>query len=363
MSNRAAVIGVFTAVGLTVLVLFLTLVLYIFRKRQARRQLEKDRAAAKAGARGFLDDEDELGNEKSWWHGDSGTSLPGAQPVYYNSGPLDYPRAYVGAAHPYANTAPTLNRMAPPVVDTYSNRQAPTQTAPGYGPPSTDFGSTTDSQLSPSTAGNVTLSSGFDHVPRPLGQSTPPPHVHVHVQESSGGSPHPYASLRRLTVHELLAEDVLAQQSPHHASPVEHSPTKMPGTEMAARAQSPGHLTTSTLVVDTSPFGTASDLFAGGSTSGSADQEQWYDDTDSESQAGSRKSGLAPLPPPGKQDVVERASYPAHDPRFSGLFGAPSAWALTYPHHPRDSVDAGTIREEDQERFGGNGRVLTIANA
>jgi hypothetical protein len=146
MSNRAAVIGVFTAVGVTALVLSLTLVLYIFRKRQAQRQSEKDHAAAAAGARGFLDDEDELGNEKGWWHGSSGTTLPGAQPVYYNSGPLDYSRPYVGAVHPYASAVPTPNRMAPP-VDTYSSHQPYIQTPPSYGPPSTNFESPANAQL------------------------------------------------------------------------------------------------------------------------------------------------------------------------------------------------------------------------
>ena len=361
MSNRAAVIGVFTAVGITALVLFLALVLYIFRKRQARRQLEKDHAAATGGARGFLDDEDELGNEKGWWHGDSGTSLPGAQPVPYNSGPLDYSRPYVGTAHPYASTAPTPNRTAPPVVDTYSSHQTSVPTPPGYDLPSTDSGSAISAQLPSSTAGNDISSFGFGHVPQPPGQSTPPPHVQV--QESSGDSPHPYASLRRHTAYELLAEDVLAQQSPHHGPPVRQSPTEISGTETAARGHSPGYLGTSTPVVHTSPFTTASDLFAGGSSSGTPDQGQWYDDTDSESHTGDGKGKLVPLPPLGQQDVVERAKHLPHDPRFSGLFGPPAAWAPTYLHYPRDSVDAGTIREEDQERFGGNGRVLTIANA
>ena len=356
MSNRAAVIGVFTAVGITVLVLFLTLVLYIFRKRQARRQLEKDHATAAVGARRFLDDEDELGNEKGWWHGDSGTSLAGAQPVHYNSGPLDYSRPYVGTAHPYASAAPTPNRTAPPVVDTYSSRQAPIQTPRGS--PST---STTNAQLSPFTAESDMSSFGFDHAPQSPGQSTPPPHVQV--QESSDGGPHPYSSLRRHTAYELLAEDVLVQQSPHHGSPIRQPDTDIPDTETVGCGYSLGHLGTSTPVVLPSPFTTASDLFADGSRGGSADQEQWYDDTDSESHAGNGKSRLAPLPPPGQQDVVERAKHPEHDPRFSGVFGPSAAWAPAYLHHPRDSVDAGTICEEDQERFGGNRRVLTIANA
>jgi len=360
MTNRAAVIGVFTAVGVTTLVLFLTLVLYIFRKRQARRQLEKDHAAAAAGARRILDDEDELGNEKGWWHGDSGTSLPGTQPVYHNSGPLDYSRPFAGAAHPYASTVPTPNRMAPP-VDTRSSYQASVQPFRNYGSPSTDFG-TANAQVPTSTEGHVMSSFAFDHSPQPPGQSTSPPPVQI--QESSGSSAHPYASFRGHKAYELLAGDVLAQQSLYHGPAVQHHSTEVPGSETAARGHSPSNLTTPTPVVHNSPLTTTSDLFASGSRSGSSpDKEQWYDDTDSESHAGSGKSGLVPPSPSVQQDFVERAKHPAHGPRFSGLFGPSTSWAPTYPHHPRDSVDAGTIREEDQERFGGNGRVLTVTNA
>ena len=352
MSNRAAVIGVFTAVGVTGLVLFLVLVLHIFRKRQARKQLEKDHAIAAAGARRFLNDEDELGNEKGWWHGSSGATLPEMQPVYHNSGPLDYSQPYVGVVHPYASAVPTPSRMAPP-VDTYSNRQTAIPTPPSYGPSPTDFGNTTNAQLSPSIVEHDMSSFGFDHVSQPPGQSTPPPSQTMSPSpgwESDGGGAHPYASLRPHTVYEVLAEDVLAQHS------FQHSPAEMPGIEMVAREYSPGHLTAATPVIRNSPV-TASDLFVGGSRNGCADKEQWYDDDDSEE---SGKSGLVPLPPSGQQDPVKRAK---HDPRFSGLFGPSTAWAPTYIQQPRDSLDAGTIREEDQERFGGNGRVLTVTNA
>jgi len=337
MSNRAAVIGVFTAVGVTTLVLFLALVLCIFRKRQARRQLEKDHAAAAAAARarGFLDDEDELGNEKGWWHEGSGTTLPGAQPVYYNSGPLDYSGPLVGVVHPYASAVSTPNRLAPP-VDAYSNHQACIQTPPSYGSSSTDFGRTTIAQLPPSTVGHDMTSFGFGHVLQQHEQSTPPPPVWI--QESSGGSTHPYASPRRHTVYGLLAEDVLAQQSLHHETPVQR-------------------------VAIESPAATASDLFAGGSRSGSAEKEQWYDDTDSDSHGESGRSGMAPLPSSGQQDTAERATHRAYDPRFSGLFGLSTAWAPADPHQPRNSADAGTIREEDHERFQRRWPGLTVVNA
>jgi hypothetical protein len=210
------------------------------------------------------------------------------------------------------------------------------------------------------TVGHDTSSFGFGHVPRQHGQSTPPPPVWI--QESSGGSAHPYASPRRHTVYELLAEDVLAQQSPHHEPPVQRVSTEMPGIEMAARGHSPGQLTTSTPMMNPSPVTTASGLFAGGSRSGSAEKEQWYDDTDSESHPESGKSGMVLLPPSGQEDPVERTKHRAHDPRFSGLFGLSSAWAPSYPHQPRDSVDAGTIREEDHERFWRKSSGLTVAN-
>ena len=346
-------IGVFTAVGITALVLLLTLVLCIFRKRQERRQMEKDHAAAAAGARGFIEDEDELGNEKGWWHGSSGTTLPGAQPVYYNSGPLEYSQPYVGVDHPYASAVPTPNRMAPP-VDTYLNHQA---YAPNHGSPSTDLGSTTSAHLTPSTVDMASF--GFDDVPQQHGQSTQPPD---RVQESSGDSTHPYASSQRHTVYELLAEDVLVQQSPHHGLPGRHASTEIPGTEMATRGHSPGHLTTSTPMAHHSPFATASDLFVGSSRSGSAEKEQWYDDTDSDSHVENGKSGLVQRPPSGQQDPAEQAKARTHDPRFSGLFGLSTPWAPTYLHQPRNSVDAGTIREEEHERYWRKWSGLTVAN-
>ena len=356
MSNRAAVIGVFTAVGVTALVLFLTLVLCIFRKRQERRRLEKDHAAATAGARGFIDDEDELGNEKGWWHGGSGTTLPGTQPVYRNPDPLEYSQPYVGVVHPYASAVPTPNRMAPPVY-TYSNHQA---YIPNYGSTSTDFEGTTNAQFTSSTVRHDIASVGFGHVPQQHGQSTPSPPGWI--QDSSGSSAHPYASPQRHTVYDLLAEDVLAQRSPHHGLPVQHASTEMPGIEMTARGHSPGHLTTSTPVVHHSPVATASSLFVGGSGSGSAEKEQWYDDTDSDSHAESGKSGRAPRLPSGQQDPAERAKHQAHDPRFSGLFGLSTAWSPTHLHQPRNSTDAGTIREEEHERFWRKWTGLTVAN-
>jgi hypothetical protein len=349
MSNRAAVIGVFTAVGITALVLFLALVLCIFRKRQEQRQLEKDHAAAAAGARRFIEDEDELGNEKGWWHGSSGTTLPGPQPVYRNSSPLEYSRPYVGLAHPYASAVPTPNRMAPPV----DNHQA---YIPNYGPRSTEY---TIAQLTPSTVGHHMASFGSGYVPQQHEQSTPPPGW---IQESSSGSAHPYASSQRHTVYELLAEDVLVQHSSHHELPVEHALTGMSGDEMTARGHSPGHLTTSTPVVHHSPVATASELFVSGSRSGSAEKEQWYDDTDSDSHAESRRNRVAPHPPSGQQGPAERAMHRAHDPRFSGLFGLSTAWAPTHLHQPRNSVDAGTIREEEHEQFWRKWPGLTIAN-
>ena len=304
---------------------------------------------ATAGARRFLDDEDEPGNEKGWWHESSGTTLPGAQSAYHNSDPLDYSRPYVGAVHPYASAVPTLNRIAPP-VDHYPNHQAPSQTHTSYDSPPTASGSTINTQLPPSTAGH-----DIDHVPRPPGQSTPLPPVRT--RDSSAGSTHPYASLQSHTVYELFAEDVLAQQSPHHEPPVQYS-----SIDTAARGYSPGHLTTSTPVMHISPAATASDLFASGSRSGSAEKEQWYDDTDSESHTENRKSGLVSFPPSGEQDFAERAKYRGHGPRFSGVFGPSTAWAPTH-HQPRNSVDAGTVCEEHQGQFDGNGRVLTVANA
>ena len=348
MSNRAAMIGVFTAVGVTTLVLLLTLVLCIFRRRQERRQLEKDHAAAATGARGFIEDEDELGNEKGWWHGSSGTTLPGAHPVYFNSGPLEYSRPYVGGVHPYASAIPTQNRMAPPV----DNHQA---YIPNHDSPSTDFGSTTNAHLTPSTVGHDMPSSSFGHVPQRHGESTHP--LPGWSQEPSGDSTHPYASTQRHTVYELLAGDVLAQQSPHHGLPVQHA-----STEMAARVHSSGHLTTSTPVVHHTPFATASDLFVGGSRSGSTEKEQWYDDTDSDSQAESGKGGMMQRLPSVQQGLAEQAKSREHDPRFSGLFGQSTAWAPTYLHQPRESVDAGTIREEEHERYWQGRLGLTVAN-
>ena len=356
MSNRAAMIGVFTAVGVITLVLFLTLVLCIFRKRQERRQLEKDHAAAAAGARGFIEDEDELGNEKGWWHGGSGTTLPGAQPVSFNSGPLEYSPPYVGVVHPYASAIPTPNRMAPP-VDTYPNHQAH---IPNHRSPSTDFGSTTNAHLTPSTVEHDMTSSSFGHVPQQHGESTHPPLGWI--QESSSNSTHPYASTQRHTVYELLAEDVLAQQSPHHGLHVQHASTEILSTEMAARRQSPGHLNTSTSVVHHTPFATVSDLFVGSSRSGSAEKEQWYDDTDSDSHAESGKSGMVQHLPSVQQDPAEQAKSRASDPRFSGLFGLSTSWAPTYLHRPRESVDAGTIREEEHERYWQGRSGLTVAN-
>jgi len=356
MSNRAAMIGVFAAVGITTLVLLLTLVLCIFRKRQERRQLEKDHAAAAAGARRFIEDDDELGNEKGWWHGSSDATIPGAQPVYHNPGPLEYSQPYVTVVHPYATTAPTPNRMAPP-VDPHSNHQA---YMPNHGSASTDFSGTTIAQLTPSTAGHDMASFGLGHVPQQHGQSTPPPSGWI--QESSSGSAHPYASSQRHTVYELLAEDVLAQHSPHHEPPVQRASTEVPGVEITARGYSPGNLTTSTPAVHHSPVATTSELFASGSRSGSAEKEQWYDDTDSDSHAESGKNGIAPRPPSGQQDSAERATHRAHDPRFSGLFGLSTPWAPTHLHEPRNSVDAGTIREEEHERFWRKWPGLTVAN-
>jgi hypothetical protein len=358
MSNRAAVIGVFTGVGVIALLLFLILVLFIFRKRQARKQLEKDNAIAAAGARRFLDDEDELGNEKGWWHGSSGTTLPGTQPVYYNVGPLDHPRPYVGVVHPYANAVPIPNRMAPP-VDTYPNHQTSVQTPSSDAPSST----TSNTQLPRSTVEHDISSFDSDGVSQSPEQTTPPDRTQTVPQGSSGGNIHPYASSGPRTVYELLAEDVLARKSPHPGPPVQHPSTENPGIGMVARGRSPGHLTTTAPMMHHSPNATASDLFASGSRLGSADQEQWYDDTDSECHAGSGKSGLVPLPPSGQQDPVERAKPRAHDTRFSGLFGSSTAWTPTYLHQLRSSVDAGTICDEDREHFGRNGRVLTIANA
>jgi len=131
---------------------------------------------------------------------------------------------------------------------------------------------------------------------------------------------------------------------------------------VAARGHSTGHLTTSTPVVHHSPFATASDLFVGGSRSGSAEKEQWYDDTDSDSHVENGKSVLAQHPPSGQQDSAEQAKALAHDPRFSGLFGLSTAWAPTYLHRPRNSVDAGTIREEEHERYWRKWPGLTVAN-
>lgn len=133
LQNRAAVIGVFTALGLTLAVTFMAIFAWVVRRRRIKQRRKQVNEKASA-PRNFFDDEDDdvvAPSEKSWWpsagsgasipEGNAGVSLSvmgGSQTRYSSafSKSIDTPTSAYGGlqqesgiAHPYSTYSTRSN--------------------------------------------------------------------------------------------------------------------------------------------------------------------------------------------------------------------------------------------------------------
>ncbi|PVG04378.1 hypothetical protein CPB86DRAFT_821744 [Serendipita vermifera] len=129
-SNRTAVIGVFTAVGIIIFAAVVALLAWAARKRKLKRlRREAAEKASSSGHRNFFDDEinDVVApSEKSWWGNTSGTSIPDPTlpMLHVNTGYNNVPAVPplpgdlsatsplsdipTSIAHPYASAPPSV---------------------------------------------------------------------------------------------------------------------------------------------------------------------------------------------------------------------------------------------------------------
>lgn len=264
LSNRTAVIGVFTAIAIITFAMIVAFIAWAARRRTLKiRQREEEERESKT-RRNFFDDEDNdviAPSEKSWWGNASGTSIPDMSqghneppppvpplpfdyspsaptfsPSIASSAPLvTSPTSGASVPHPYASAAPSVvsdsyqiegaghhhnNSFA---TTTTASREAirsplPPPTSPTFAHKIQPAAATTMLPLikeGASSRSSDDWNSNIQHMQSPSGldiRGSPSPTAdHTQKAPSSAlkASEHPYASPRPDRRSKLFADDVL----------------------------------------------------------------------------------------------------------------------------------------------------------
>lgn len=240
-SNRTAVIGVFTAVGIILFACVVALLAWAaHRRKQKRLRQEAAEKASSSGHRNFFDDEvnDVVDpSEKSWWGNTSGTSIPdptlpmlhvntgynNVPPVPPLPGDLSAASTFsdvpTSIAHPYASAPPSvLSDSYQSSAVTHARDNSTTTATSTTTAPSRDFARSPPPSVPLPAVQNRFGQSGH-HLPQideaPLSSSNrwaTPSHEPVATSDnlsSKGGPVHPYASPPTNRKSRLYPEDVL----------------------------------------------------------------------------------------------------------------------------------------------------------